>query len=306
MLDQTQGLNTSKPMPHLTAQLDPALTAQLTTVQPLPGVRAGSGLLRLGSRLLAIQDDAHAAVWINPQTLERETLVLEGSGEALRKRDKPDYESLLLAPDGRVYVLGSGSRRNRYRIASLHWPAAGGVAQAELREATPLYLALAEALDGEPNIEGALFVDGGTRLRLLHRGAGDESDAWLDLAPEVLSGAAPQRLAICRFALGALAGVPLHFSDAALLPDGGLLYLAAAENTKDAIADGPVAGAAIGVIGGGTARWAPLLESSGAACLRKAEGLALNTDGRSGYLITDPDDPTRPAELCGFVLKGPW
>jgi hypothetical protein len=34
--------------------------------------------------------------------------------------------------------------------------------------------------------------------------------------------------------------------------------------------------------------------------VRKFEGLALTADG--AYVITDADDPARPAELCRLVL----
>lgn len=287
--------------PHLRSRHDPALRARLSSLRPLPGVRAGSGLLAVGPRLLAIQDDAQAVAWIDPQTLRIETQVLEGQGAALPKSDKPDYEALLQAPDGRIWLLGSGSRPNRCRIARL-----GSEPQepVELREASALYEALAAALGGEPNIEGALQL--GEVLRLFHRGAAAQADAWLDLPAEVLLGAPPQILALGLLELGAVEGVALHLTDVARLADGRILYLAAAENTADAIADGPVAGAAIGVIQGRTARWAPLLNPSGRPSLRKAEGIAPAADGRSGWLVTDPDDATRPAELCRYELEGPW
>lgn len=286
----------------ITSRLDPQLGARLTSVIALPGVRAGSGLLAVGHRLLAIQDDAEAVVWIDPQSGARETLVLRGHGAALPKRDKPDYEALLQTPDGRVHLLGSGSRPNRCGIACLRPD--GEAWTVDWREAHGLYAAVAAALGVTPNIEGALHLGDG--LRLLHRGAADQPDAWLDLPADALDQPQPPVLGLRWLQLGSLGGVPLHLTDAARLADGRLLYLAAAENTPDAVADGPVCGAAIGVIDGDTARWAPLTEPSGLACLRKAEGIVIAGDGRCGHLITDPDDPARPAELCGFSLHGPW
>jgi hypothetical protein len=38
--------------------------------------------------------------------------------------------------------------------------------------------------------------------------------------------------------------------------------------------------------------------------VRKVEGLAVDDDLRGGWLITDPDDPTRSAELCRVELDG--
>ena len=87
-------------------------------------------------------------------------------------------------------------------------------------------------------IEGAAPIDGG--LVLLQRGNGasrfnaridldlaralDGLDGRAALEPEALRG-------VQRVALGELAGVPLGFTDAAMQPDGCLLFAAAAEDT---------------------------------------------------------------------------
>jgi len=284
----------------LRSQRDPLLRARLTSVSPLPGVRAGSGLLAVGPRLLAVQDDRQAVVWIDPRTLQVETQVLDGEGLALPKRDKPDYEALLRAHDSSVWLIGSGALPNRRRWAQLR----AGTASLRWQDASAVYELLEATLQGPPNIEGALLVE--DRLRLWHRAAGDAPDACLDLSAAVLAGAAPRLLERCWLRLGAMDGVPLHLTDAALLADGRMAFLAAAENTADAIADGPVAGAALGVIGAEGARWTALLDPDGKPSRRKAEGLAPDADGRGGWLITDPDDAARPAELCRYELDGPW
>jgi hypothetical protein len=147
-------------------------------------------------------------------------------------------------------------------------------------DADPLYLAVEAALEETPNLEGAVLLSDRRAVRLFHRRAGAEGRA------------------------GAMIDVTL--ADAAPGPDGRLFYLAAAEDTPNAVDDGPVIGAAVGVIHGGDARWAPLLEADGAPSERKAEGLALAEDGRSGFVVTDPDDASRPAELCRVVLEGRW
>lgn len=292
------------------ASCDPALSARIVSALPLPGLRAGSGLLRIGGRLLALQDDAQALVWIDPSSLHLEPLVLSGSGAAQAKRDKPDYEVLIDAGSSGIYALGSGSRPNRRGVARLR-PDAGSVC-IRLGELTALHLCLAEALGGLPNLEGGSLLAGGSRLRLFHRGAGFEPDFALDFAAAVLDGAEPELLAACCFQLGEIDGVRLHITDACLGSDGSLLFTAAAENTDDAVADGPVAGAALGLIeldadARPTAiRWAPLLDLDGRQSLHKVEGIALAADGRCGWLITDPDDPGRPAVLCRFALGGDW
>lgn len=285
--------------PLLIARQDSALIARLSRVTPLPGVRAGSGLLAVGPRLLALQDDARAVAWIEPETLQVRLQVLEGHGGALPKKEKPDYEALLRTPDGTIWLLGSGSRPNRRRTAQLR--ADGSV---RLCEDDALYEFLESALGTRPNIEGALYLEG--RLRLFHRGAAAEPDAWLDLPATVLAGAAPKLLELRHMELGEIGGVRLHITDAALIEGGRILYLAAAEHTDDVVADGPVSGAALGIIDAGGARWAPLQDPSGSPSLRKMEGIAARDDWRGGWLITDADDAALAAELCHYELDGPW
>lgn len=40
--------------------------------------------------------------------------------------------------------------------------------------------------------------------------------------------------------------------------------------------------------------------------MRKFEGVALDPSGRTGWLVTDPDDEKQPADLCHLELEGPW
>jgi hypothetical protein len=95
----------------------------------------------------------------------------------------------------------------------------------------------------------------------------------------------------------------LHFTDATTC-DGRLFYVAVAEDTPNAIDDGPVVGAVVGLLDDQGAKWSPLLEPSGEMTTRKVEGLAY--DALTGWLfgVTDPDDPEKPAELLRIELTG--
>lgn len=278
-----------------------ALTAEIVEVFPLPGVRAGSALLKIGGRLLAIQDDAWSAVWIDPRTRRRRTLVFKGDGRALPKRDKPDFEAAM-EHGGAVYVFGSGSKRNRRSI--VRWQP-GKAASLEILDGREIYRAVRRALklDTRPNIEGACVI--GPGVRLFHRGAGGARSASVDLELSVLEGVIPKVLAHAWYDLGKIGGAALSFTDVRAV-GAKAFYLAVAEVTQDAISDGPVAGAAVGIIDAERTRWTPLLEPDGQPSRRKVEGLALDPSRRTGWLITDADDPEAAAELCRLRLRGPW
>jgi len=283
----------------ITARRDPRLEARIVASWPLEGVRAGSALVWRGGRLLVIQDDVPAVALVDPATRRVERLVLEGSGAALAKATKPDFEAAVLSDDGTVHLLGSGSTPARRRIARID--AHGAV---RLFEAAALYDALAAEIDGTPNLEGAAIVGG--VLRLLHRGCGRDPSASVDVAIGCLEGGSPTRTAARRYDLGRIGDVALGFTDAAPWRAFAMLYLAVAEDTPNAIEDGAIVGGAVGVLAGVEARFAPLLEPDRTPSARKAEGIAMDPEGVTGWLVTDPDDPLRPAELCRLELAGPW
>ena len=277
------------------AHRDEGVRCRITRVSPLPGVRAGSALLLIGQRLLAVQDDAFAVAWIDPATHATTALALRGAGAPLDKATKPDFESACVH-DGRIWVLGSGSRPNRRVIARVDLARRESV----LLNALPLYGALEAALGRTPNIEGAVPLS--DRLRLFQRGTGHTADGnvVIDVPFDVLEGAAPRILSVARFELGALDGIFLGFTDA-VLARRRIIYLAVAEDTPDGIADGAITGAAVGVFDGRKARWNVLTEPDGKPSKRKVEGVALD-GGTGGWLLTDPDDPAKPAELCRVEL----
>jgi hypothetical protein len=293
-------------MSFVRAALDPALSARVIEARPLgpgsgpPAVRAGSALLRAGDRLLVVQDDAFEVVWIDLPDLALERLALLGAGSALPKAEKPDFEAAFAAPDGTLVVVGSASASKRRFVAKIRGQ------EVELIDAGGLFDAVAEALGGTPNIEGAALV--GETVTLLHRGSGGGpfANASVDVPLEAFFGGEPRCHSVRRFDLGAIGSVPLTFTDAAPLGENRLLYLAVAEDTPDAIADGPVVGGAIGVIEPGGARYTRLLLENGEPFTAKAEGIALDSGGRSGFLVTDPDSPDAPAELCRIRLEGPF
>jgi hypothetical protein len=136
-------------------------------------------------------------------------------------------------------------------------------------------------------------------------------DAAALLAYLLDGGPPPPPVDVVQYALGALAGLPLGFTDAVALAGGAVAFTAAAEDSPDAVADGAVGGSVVGVVdAGGAARWTPLVGPDGAPLVEKAEGIAVappvdpSPDGARLWVVTDADDPERPAELCEVQLRG--
>lgn len=279
------------------------MEARIVAAYPLEGVRAGSALLRVGARLLAVQDDAYCACWVDLPDLQGTQFVLEADGASLPKAVKPDFEAAVRTADGAIFLLGSGSTRQRTAIARLSLSHASVV----IVDMPQIYDCVRRTLDlaKGPNIEGAVIE--GDVLRLFHRGTATAS-ASIDLPLGVLEGERPEVLAWDWIQLEKMDGIPLSVTDAAMVGRHRTLFLAVAEDTIDAITDGPVVGCAVGLLTGPPdrrqVRWCRVFDIDGRPSRRKLEGVAVDDDLRGAWVITDPDDPDRVAELCRIDLSG--
>lgn len=294
-------MNHRAPM-TLTSAGDPALRAWIVARRRLPGLTSGSALLAVGNRLLAIHDDAFRATWIDPADGTPEPLVLQGDGAALPKPLRPDFEAALATADGTIYLLGSGSKATRCAIARIRG------ATVAVYDHPRLYASVRDALGlaARPNIEGAVLV--ADRLRVFHRGANGAPSAGVDLPAATLDGGEPAVGGVLQLELGALDDIPLGLTDVVVLGPGRYAFTAAAEDTTDAVADGPVAGSVVGTWcetrPAPGAHWTRLRHADGSPCVEKVEGLVVDADRRGGWLITDTDDPARAGELCRIGLEG--
>jgi Family of unknown function (DUF6929) len=211
------------------------------------------------------------------------------AGVAERRALKPDLESLAGLADGSLLALGSGATPRRDR--AWRWAPGGLPAELDLGD---LYDALRAELD-DLNIEGAALT--GDRLWLAQRGNGALGhDALVELDADAGLRAEAIR-SIRRVELGEVAGVPLTLSDLTPLPDGRLAFCAVAEDAASTYEDGPLAGAAVGVLDPATAavaRIAPL------ASAFKVEGITALPAGAGALdllLVADGDDAAVAAPL---------
>jgi hypothetical protein len=228
------------------------------------------------------------------------------------KRFKPDLEVACPAVvDGEpaVLLLGSGSSPRRMRGVLVRL--VDGEPVATDADLSPLYERTAGEL-GLPtdqlNLEGAARHE--DRVRWFQRGnlAAGITSASVDLSLEALVAAVLGRSPAAevpvgrplRYDLGVVEGVGLAVTDAVALPDGQLLLSAAAEDTPDAVDDGPVVATALALVDDATVvAVEPLPEVDGH--VHKVEGLALRAvEGGTVHLlaVVDDDDPDVPsAEL---------
>ena len=260
-------------------------------------VAAASGLVLIDGELVVVADDelALSRYGTDGQPRGRQPLFAGSLPDepAARKRAKPDLESLVALPGGRLLALGSGSAAGRDRAALVDGDT---VTEIDLE---PLYSALRGQFD-RLNVEGACAIGG--ELVLLTRRTGRRGRnalVRLDLDTS-LAALEARRLegdliaAVQEVELGALGGAPLGFTDATPWRDG-LLFSAAAEVTDDPVDDGACVGCAIGLLVDGAVRWREPVDP----CV-KLEGIA--AEGRRLFAVADADDRARLAPLFTATL----
>ncbi len=297
---------------------DPPLALSLARSLDLGGelgyVTAASGLVRAGERYWVVADDENFIASFP---------VSGGPGKALpvfpgelpqdpkeRKSAKPDLEALLHvpralsdAPHDMLLAIGSGSKPNRNRgVAVALTPegeAQGAVQQVDW-----------SLLNGELgkrfpklNLEGACIV--GDRIRLGQRGNGKKNvSAIVDLDLKEVVGAviAQQPIPVSALRgvkvidLGKERGVPWTITDLAALPDGRMLFTAAAEDTADVVGDGAVLGAGIGILN----RDCSVASFRRVDPLVKLEGLAIvgiHGGAADVAAVSDADDRKVPSSM---------
>jgi hypothetical protein len=286
---------TGSMVPEGVVRIDLETTSELRFDTGLP-VRAASAVAPFGDGWLIVQDDATHAAWLRPAGVTPVRVVDPVGGHELfssaagTKHLKPDFEAAFPVGDG-VLLLGSGSTAARMR-ASLVTPSGFGV-----HDLHPVYAAVAGAL-GLPldrlNLEGA--CPAGDRVRWFQRGnsAAGVPSASVDLPVTALTGGPVQVGDVRHYDLGAIGGVALAVTDAVTLPDGRVLVSAAAEDTPNAVDDGPVVGAALGLLDGDRVVDVAALPGPGGGTAYKVEGLAVREVTGSGarvLAVVDADDP---------------
>jgi hypothetical protein len=101
--------------------------------------------------------------------------------------------------------------------------------------------------------------------------------------------------------------VPLGITDAVTLDDRRVLVSAAAEDTDDPVADGPVSAAALAVLDGEEAVAWTLLPADASGAVPQVEGLAIltaSTDALELLAVVDVDDPNLASPVLHLTVHG--
>ncbi len=294
---------------HRTLNIENSASAHLS---------AASGMVCVGDFLYVVADDEnHLGVFPRASTnAGRLHRIFAGdlpAEAAARKAAKRDMEALVhlprsvTYPHGALLALGSGSKPQRCTGIIVALDDVGAIAGAATSLDLSLFYAKLADEVGHVNIEGAVVI--ADELRLLNRGnkkQGINACVDVNLSNFLLSNASrhPKIGRLQPIDLGKIDGVKLTFSDAAALPNGGMLFTAAAENTDDSYVDGPCAGNVVGILDKHMRlRFVEELDTK-----LKVEGVTANLTATKIMLqmVTDADDPTQAAQLLSAEFALPW
>lgn len=301
-------------------------SVEVETVRPLrfsdgTPVRAASAVAPLGVGWLVAQDDAAHAAWVRADSISRVRVVPPVEGHDVfsakdMKHLKPDFEAACAVEvDGEqgVLLLGSGSGPRRRRLAVVTGQQDPRAAATEMPGLYARVAALLDLTDDQLNLEGACLVDGALRWFARGNRPSGVPSASVGVDPRALVAAvlggrdAEVHLgAPTRYDFGEVDGIGLEVSDAVALPGGQVLVSMSAEDSPNAVDDGPVVATALALLDGAdvVAR-ARLPDLDGH--VHKVEGLTLlAADARGARLlaVVDDDDDTVPS--AALVLRVRW
>lgn len=276
-----------------------------------------SGIVRYNNYYYVIRDNSNHLYqfqgndfqWVKSIRLFPGTLP---SNQKDRKKLKPDLEAMLIVPANDILALDSlmlipsGSKKNRVKGKLISLTKKGELADdARELDFSNLYSHLKNELH-KVNIEGAIVFD--KNLILLQRGNSKKSrNALVYLNLNCVLQQLDTIEANCLEKIvypdiGGIGFIPYTFTDAIATTDGRILFLAAAEETEDAVLDGDVSGAAIGMLNAkGEVKWVSALSER-----IKFEGIVPTNESSSAgqvyFLISDADSDYTPSSVYKLTL----
>ena len=268
---------------------------QLSTLFKIDGVGAASGLFYKDKQLFIISDNSSFLYNFNTQTALLDKIPLaDHIRDSISKAKKPDFEALAFYNDS-LYLFGSGSKERRNRLFRVD---ALTKQLTDIIDLTDLYKAMQESAqlaESDFNIEAALF-DGSCWL-LFNRGNKSSNKNIIFTIDDITLNTG-FKINYFSYNLPEINKVSSSFTDAVIL-EGKIYFLAAAEDTASTFFDGDIAGSLIGRIDRRTMalEWTNKISDDS-----KYEGITLysNTEDKLEFLICEDNDTE---EMVSVIYK---
>ncbi len=282
-------------------------------------IYAASGLARIDDQLYIVADDElHLAIFNEKSTEPGKWLRLASGSLPLdydqRKKAKPDLESITYiepyeyASNGALLVVPSMSRKTRVNGMLLLLDENRRPTDQVLPiDFTAIRQTLTDLVE-ELNVEGVVVT--AETVKLFHRGSKDKSKSAVietnakqflkdlhdthSIRPDFI-------VNTTEYELGAIADVPLQFTDAVQLPDRRTLFLATSEDSTNAFDDGASFGSAVGILN----RVGEVEKMERFFGHEKLEGVSVRIEGKELelLLVSDTDNQNQPANLFKAVFS---
>jgi hypothetical protein len=203
------------------------------------GIGSASGLFYKGNSLFIISDNSSFLYEYHiPKDQLSKIKLLENSQENIPKKDKFDFESIALKGK-KLHIFGSGSTSKREKRITYNLE----TAEIDKKDLSKLHQNLKQSAsisDKELNIEGAFYSN--KKWHLFQRGNGVNSRNGIFIINSLKS---EFHTEFIKVQLPKINQIETSFTDA-ILVEGKIYFLAAAENTTSTYDDGEILGSLIG------------------------------------------------------------
>lgn len=274
---------------------------QLDLFLKIIGISSASGLIYKNNSLYIISDNRNFLYEYSIATADLQMHFLienETVNENVPKNLKCDFEAITQNDDD-IFVVGSGSTAIRNKMIQLSETRKTVLQNHDL---TDLYLSMqyfAGISSEDFNIEGVIFT--GEKWYFFQRGNGKnkQNGIFTVESPYFTQG---YSMLYTSYDLPKINGVPASFTDA-ILVDGTLYFLAAAEDSQSTYLDGTVSGSSIGTINAKTMKLKKVLTITDT---HKFEGLTLyknNPKTLEFLLCEDQDNEVTESQIFKLTLN---
>lgn len=255
---------------------------QLSVLFKIIGIGSASGLVYHENKLYLISDNSTFLFeysFMNNKVTK--IPLLDNAEENIRKKDKPDFESITLSNDNLI-LLGSGSKTNRSSIITYNLKAKN----INIKSISSVYTSIKNQHgvdDDTLNIEG--FIQKDTQRFLFQRGNGKAKKNGIFYYDDSHEN---PKIHFTPIDLPKIKNIPSTFTDA-ILVDQIIYFLASAEPSTSTYDDGEILGSFIGTL---DLKSMKLIQTVQISDKHKFEGLTVynKTTNKIVFLLCEDND----------------